>query len=326
MPAYAAFLVRRLAQAVVIVFGIIVVNFVVLHLAPGDLAEVMAGRAGGAQAGYVEELRRQFGLDQPLIVQFGRYVWNLARFDFGYSYTHNMSVFAVLTDRLFATLLLMVSAIVIAFLIGSVLGLIAARKANTVTDAVISTVALIGYATPLFWLGLLMILLFTIKLGWLPSSGMRTIGADTSGLAGALDIARHAVMPTLTLSLFYIAVFTRLMRASVLEVSTLDFVRTARAKGMSEGRVYARHVLGNALLPMITLLGIQVGAMLGGAVVVETIFGWPGLGRLTFDAIFARDINLLLGILFLSSLSVVTTNLVVDLVYTWLDPRITIAR
>jgi peptide/nickel transport system permease protein len=316
---------RRILQAVVTILGIVAVNFVVLNFAPGDMAEVMAGQAGGAGAGYIEQVRAQFGLDQPLIVRFWNYFANLVQFDLGYAFSRNLPVSTVLLERLPATLLLMGSAIALAFLIGISLGSIAARRANSLTDTIISAISLIGYATPLFWLGLMMVLLFTIKLGWLPSSGMRTIGSRASGWSAFLDLLRHAAMPTVTLALFYIAVFTRLMRASILQVSNLDFVTTARAKGASEGRIYSKHVFGNAVLPVVTMLGVQVGGMLGGSVVVETIFSWPGLGRLTFDAIFSRDVNLLLGILFLSSLFVVIVNLAVDLLYSWLDPRIEFA-
>lgn len=325
MNAYFTVVVRRLMQAAVTVIGIVAINFVVLNLAPGDMAEVMAGQAGGAGEGYVELIRAQFGLDQPLLVRFWNYLVNLLQFDLGFSFTRNLPVSTVLMERLPATILLMGSAIALAFVFGTLLGILAARRANTVTDMVISVISLLGYATPLFWLGLMMILLFTIKLGWLPSGGIRTIGSRAEGAAALLDLVRHAAMPTVTLALFYIAIFTRLMRASTLEVSNLDFVTTARAKGAAEGWIYRRHILKNAMLPVVTMLGAQVAGMLGGSVIVETIFAWPGLGRLTFDAIFARDINLLLGVLFLSSLFVIAVNLLVDLFYSWLDPRIELA-
>lgn len=325
MSRYATFLLRRLAQAFIIIVGIVCVNFAVVHLAPGDLAEVMAGQGGGGDAGYVATLRERFGLDQPLWVQFQHYALNLLRLDLGYSFKDNMPVATLIADKLAATAILMIASLGLAFLLGIGLGTLAAVRRNSLSDVVISLVALIGYATPLFWLGLLLILLFTVKLGWLPSSGMRTIGVPASGFAGFLDLARHAVMPVLTLTVFYMAVFIRLMRASVLNVASLDFVRTAYAKGMSRRQAYTSHVIGNALLPMITMLGVNAGGVLGGSVVVETVFGWPGLGRLTFDAIFSRDVNLLLGILFCSSLLVVLTNLVTDLVSAWIDPRIEVS-
>jgi len=317
-----AFAGRRLAQACIIVVGIICIDFIVVHLAPGDLADVMAGQGGGGDAGYVANLRQRFGLDQSLWVQFWRYGWNLLHLDLGYSFQQNMPVSALIVEKLSATLILMVASLAIAFILGVALGTLSAMRPHSLADVVISLLAVVGYATPLFWLGLLLILLFTVQLGWLPSGGIRTIGVPSKGFANALDVARHAILPVATLTMFYMAVFIRLMRASVLNVAALDFVRTGLAKGMSRGQVFFHHVLGNALLPMVTMLGVNVGGVLGGSVVVETVFGWPGLGRLTFDAIFARDINLLLGILFFSSLLVVLTNFLTDLLSAWIDPRI----
>ncbi|PWC19503.1 ABC transporter permease [Brenneria corticis] len=322
MPAYASFLSKRIFQSFLIVAGIIVINFAVLSLPTGDMVDVMTAQGGGADAGYAHQLREQFGLDRPLYMRFLSYVSNLVQFDLGYSYTRNMPVLDAILDRLPATILLMSTAILSAFAIGLLMGGIAGKNAGNALDSLISLLALIGYAMPLFWLGLLLLMLFTIQLGWLPSSGMKTIGMQGGIAAQWIDVMRHLILPALTLTVFYLAIFTRLVRSSVIEVSELDFVRTARSKGMSEGRVYRHHIIANALLPVLTMLGLQIGSMLGGTVVVETIFAWPGLGRLTYDAIFSRDINLLMGILFLSSICVVFTNLIVDLLYCWVDPRI----
>jgi peptide/nickel transport system permease protein len=317
-----SFLGRRLLQAVVIVAGVAVINFLLLHLAPGDVVDVLAGESGTADATYLAELRQKFGLDQPLAVQLGRYLWNVATLDLGHSFRHNMPVITLILQRLPATLLLMVASLSVAFLAGIVLGVTASRRLRSLADNVITVVALLAYATPLFWLGLMLIVVFTVKLDLLPGGGMYTVAAGHAALAHAADVLRHLVLPATTLSLFFMATYTRLMRASMLEVYGMDYVRTARAKGVSERRVAYRHVLRNALLPMVTMLGIQVGALLGGAVVVEVVFGWPGLGRLAFEAVFQRDFNLLLGILLLSSCLVIAVNLGVDLLYTWLDPRI----
>ena len=316
------FLARRLAQAALAVASIAVINFLILQLAPGDAVDVLAGEAGAADAGYVTELRERFGLDQPLPVQLGRYLANIAQLDLGYSFRHNVPVATLIAQRLPATLLLIVASLGIAFLGGIVLGATAARKVNTLADNVISVLALLAYATPLFWLGLMLLILFTLKLELLPGGGMITIGATGTVIEQVFDVLRHLILPAATLSLFYMATYTRLMRASMLEVFGMDYVRTARAKGISERRVVYRHVLRNAVLPMITMLGIQIGSLLGGAVVVEVVFGWPGLGRLAFEAIFQRDFNLLLGILLLSSCLVIVVNLLVDIAYTRLDPRI----
>ena len=319
---FVRFLARRLAQAALAVASIAVINFLILQLAPGDAVDVLAGEAGAADSGYVTELRQRFGLDQPLPVQLGRYLLNIAQLDLGYSFRHNMPVATLIAQRLPATLLLIIASLGIAFLGGIVLGATAARKVNTLTDNVISVLALLAYATPLFWLGLMLLILFTLKLDLLPGSGMITIGAEGTAIEQIFDVLRHLILPATTLSLFYLATYTRLMRASMLEVFGMDYVRTARAKGISEHRVVYRHVLRNAVLPMITMLGIQIGSLLGGAVVVEVVFGWPGLGRLAFEAIFQRDFNLLLGILLLSSCLVIVVNLLVDIAYSRLDPRI----
>jgi peptide/nickel transport system permease protein len=316
------FLARRLAQAALAVLLIAVINFLILQLAPGDAVDVLAGEAGAADSGYVAQLRERFGLDQPLPVQLGRYLLNLVQLDLGYSFRHNMPVATLIGQRLPATLLLMLASLAIAFLGGIVLGATAARKVNSLIDNAISVLALLAYATPLFWLGLMLLIVFTLKLNLLPGSGMVTIGAEQTVLARAFDVLHHLILPAATLSLFFMATYTRLMRASMLEVFGMDYVRTARAKGISNNRVVYRHVLRNAVLPMVTMFGVQVGSLLGGAVVVEVVFGWPGLGRLAFEAIFQRDFNLLLGILLLSSCLVILINLLVDLLYTRLDPRI----
>jgi peptide/nickel transport system permease protein len=325
MSRFVRYLSWRLLQAIPIIGGIAVFNFMLLQFAPGDAADVLAGEAGGATPEYVAELKSRFGLDQPLPVQLGKYLWNIARLDLGFSFRHNMPVVDLILSRLPATLLLMVAAIVLAFGLGVFLGVTAARNVNRPLDTIISVGALLAYATPIFWIGLMMILLFSVQLGWLPSGGLRTIGADLRGGAYALDVARHLVLPACALSLFFMALYTRLMRASMLEVYALDYVITARAKGLSERKIAYIHVLRNALLPMVTMLGMQVGSMLGGSVLVETVFGWPGLGRLAFEAVFQRDNNLLLGILLLSSVLVVIVNISVDLLYARLDPRIDVA-
>lgn len=321
-PPLLRFLARRLTQAVVLVVAVVILNFCLLRLAPGDVADVLAGEAGAADRTYVAELRARFGLDQPLLVQLGRYVWNLARLDLGYSFRNNLPVITLILQRLPATLLLMTASLGLAFIGGLVLGVTAARRVRSLTDHVIAVLALLGYAMPLFWLGLMLIVVFTLKLRLLPGAGMYTVGAADTLLGHAVDVLRHLILPAITLSLFYMATYTRLMRASMLEVSGMDYVRTARAKGVSERAIAYRHVLRNAILPMVTILGVQVGALLGGAVVVEVVFSWPGLGRLAFEGIFQRDLNLLLGILLLSSCLVIVVNLLTDVLYTWLDPRI----
>ena len=318
----ARYVLKRLVQAVPVVIAIVVVNFFLLQLAEGDAVDVLAGEAGSATPEYMAQLREKFGLDQPLPVQLAIYMKNMLTFDLGYSFRHDMPVAQLVLDRLVPTLLLMVCTIVVAVGFGIVLGLLAASGLNTWRDNLISVFALVSYATPLFWVGLMMIVVFSLNLGWFPTSGMEDIAAFHTGWDRIRDIGHHLVMPVTTLSLFYLALYTRLMRASMLEQAGMDYVTTARAKGLTERRIVFVHILRNALLPVLTMAGVQIGALIGGSVIVESVFAWPGLGMLAFEALFARDLNLLLGIFLLSALLVVAINLVIDLLYSFLDPRI----
>lgn len=319
------YVLKRLLQAIPVILAILVVNFFLLHLAEGDAADVLAGEAGSATPEYMAQLRQKFGLDKPLPVQLAIYLKNVLSFDLGYSFRHDMPVSKLVLDRFIPTLLLMVSTIVLAVGFGIVLGLLAASGLNTWRDTLISIFALITYATPLFWIGLMMIVVFSLKLHWFPTSGMENVAMFYEGWDRVKDIAHHLVMPTITLSLFYLALYTRLMRASTLEQAGMDYVVTARAKGLTERRILFGHILRNALLPVVTMAGVQVGALIGGSVIVESVFAWPGLGMLAYEALFSRDLNLLLGIFLLSALLVVAINLIVDIVYSFLDPRIEVS-
>lgn len=316
------FLRQRLLHVLPVVAGIALLNFLVLQLAPGDVVDVLAGEAGAATPESMAALRAQFGLDRSVIAQLGSYLWNLGHLDLGFSYRQNMPVFELIVTRLPATLLLMGLAITIALAVGVLLGMLTALKPGSLFDHAVSVLVLFAYAMPTFWLGLMGLVLFAGKLGWLPAGGMMTVGLDQGWWAQVLDVAHHAVLPALTLSTFYLAVYTRLMRGSMIETLGADFIRTARAKGASEPRVLFAHALRNASLPLVTMLGYQVASLLSGAVLVESVFSWPGLGRLAFEAILARDFNLLLGILLLSSLLVTVINIAVDLVTALLDPRV----
>jgi peptide/nickel transport system permease protein len=316
------YVLRRLLQAVPVVLAILVLNFLLLHLAPGDAAQVLAGEAGSASPEYMAQLREQFGLDQPVAARLWLYMQNMLALRLGFSFRHNMPVLDLILGRLGPTLLLMGVTLVLSVGAGITLGLLAAARVGRASDTLISVLALIAYATPLFWIGLMLIVVFSLKLDWLPTSGMESVGAFYEGWARVTDVARHLVLPAITLSLFYMALYTRLMRAAVLEQAGMDYVATARAKGLSERRITLTHVLRNALLPVVTMAGVQTGGLLGGSIVVETVFAWPGLGLLAYQSLFARDLNLLMGIFFLSASLVVLVNLIVDLLYTVLDPRI----
>ena len=320
----ARFIGRRVAQAVPTILVIVTLNFLLVHLAPGNAADVLAGESGSATPQYMAFLRHRFGLDQPLYVQYLDYLKNVVTLDLGYSFREGMPVRDLILQRLGPTLLLMGTTIVLSVGIGILLGLVGAARPNSWRDNVISVLALVSYATPLFWVGLMLIVLFSLHLGWLPTSGMVNIAAFYTGWQKAGDVARHLILPAITLSLFYMALYVRLMRSSMLEQSGMDYVVTARSKGLTERAITYRHVLRNASLPIVTMAGVQIGNLLGGSVVVETVFGWPGIGLLAFRALFARDLNLLLGIFFVAACLVVVVNILVDVVYSLLDPRIRI--
>ena len=303
-------------------FLIATINFVLVRAAPGDPVSVLAGESGASDPQFVAQLRAQFGLDQPLGTQLVTYLEKVARFDLGFSYRQQQPVLKLILDRLPATLLLTGSAFILSLVFGVTLGALSARRAGTWVDSVITLFALIFYATPLYWLALMAVLVFTVQLDWLPGFGFMTVGAGLNGFALALDIAKHLLMPALVLALFYMAVYARMTRAAMLEVIQMDFIKTARAKGLKPHRILRAHVLRNALLPVVTLAGIQAGSMIGGAVLTETVFAWPGIGRLMFDALLQRDYSLLLGSFLITAAMAVLFNLITDLVYTIVDPRI----
>ncbi|MGY2047867.1 ABC transporter permease [Methylobacterium sp. JK268] len=313
---------RILADAVPTVLAVLVVDFFLLRLAPGDAADVLAGESGSATEETLAALRSRFGLDLPVLDQFLAYLNNLAHLSLGVSPRYNMPVAELIGQRLPGTLLLMGLSLALALLLGIACGVAMARAPGGLLDRALSVAALLFYSIPGFWIGLMLIVLFSVKLGWLPSGGSRSIGANLTGLPALADQIRYLILPGLSLALFYVAIYARLVRAAMLEVRSQDYVRTAAAKGLSPLQITLRHVLRNALLPVTTVAGLHVGGLLGGAVVVETVYSWPGLGRLAFEAVMARDFAVLLGILLLSSLLVIAVNMAVDLLQAALDPRI----
>ena len=318
----AQFLAGRLAKGIVVLFAIAVLNFFLIRAAPGDPAQVLAGEAGAADEQLLIQLRERFGLDQPLLTQLWVYLKGYLTFDLGFSYRQQQSVLSLILDRLPATLLLTGAAFIVSLGLGTLMGALAARRAGRWQDSVITTLALVFYATPLFWVALMSQIVFSLKLGLVPNVGYESIGANYTGLARALDIASHLVLPALTLGLFFTALYARMMRASMLEVAGAAFVKTARAKGLAPGLVSRPHVAPTAILPVVTLAGLQAGQLVGGAVLTETVFAWPGIGRLMFDALVQRDYSVLLGVFFISSAMVVGFNILTDLVYRLADPRI----
>jgi peptide/nickel transport system permease protein len=320
------FVGQRIVKAIIVLLAIVVLNFCLIRAAPGDPAVVMAGEAGATDEQFIQQLRAQFGLDQPLSVQLYLYMKGVVGLDLGFSFRQQMPVATLIFQRLPATLLLTGTAFAISLALGLLLGSLAARRVGTWSDTAITTLALLFYATPLFWIALMGILLFSVTLDWLPSFGYETVGAGFTGFARMIDIGQHLVMPAMTLGLFFMAVYARMTRASMLEVAGLDFVKTARAKGLNDSVIQRRHVLRNALLPVVTLAGLQAGTLVGGAVLTETVFAWPGIGRLMYEALLQRDYNLLLGVFVVSSAMVLAFNLITDLVYRIVDPRIAFQR
>jgi peptide/nickel transport system permease protein len=313
------------AQALPTVLGIIVLCFLLLHLVPGDAADVLAAEGGSATTETMIALRQRFGLDQPMLAQLISYLDHLAHFDLGFSVRFGMPVSQLILERLPNTILLMVSALSMALIIGILAGWIMAIFAGSWPDRILQIVVLLFYSTPGFWVGLMAIVLFSVELGWLPSNGSMTVGVPLSGFPLLTDRLSYLVLPSLALSSFFIAVYARLTRATMLEVQGQDFMRTAAAKGLHPAAVQFRHGLRNALIPVTTVAGVHIGNLLGGAVVVETVFGWPGMGRLALEAVVGRDFNVLLGVLLMSSLLVIVANAGIDLLHAWLDPRIRVS-
>lgn len=326
MLGFAQIFASRLVKAVAILIAIVVMNFFLVHAAPGDPAMVMAGEAGAADEKFVAQLREQFGLDRPILEQLGTYVGKIVQGDLGFSYRQQRPVWDILAERLPATLVLTLTAFLLALALGVALGTLAAVTVGTWADSAITVVALLAYATPIYWIGLMLSLLFSIQLGWLPAFGYETVGAGYTGLAHVADVAKHLILPVITLALFYMASYARLTRASMLEVRGLDFIKTATAKGLSQGRIVTRHVLRNAILPVITVAGIQAGQLVGGSILIETVFAWPGIGRLAFEAVLQRDYQVLLGIFLVTSIMVILFNILTDILYGLVDPRIQVSQ
>lgn len=316
------FIFKRLIYAVLLLLAVLTLNFLLIHISPGDPVETIAGSMGGMSEDLRNELVIQFGLDKPFIVQLGIYLQNILMGNFGMSYYFNSPVIDLIWERIPATLLLVVVSVIIAFLVGTSLGALAARKPNGLLSQIVTTLSIVGYSAPVFWTGIVLIIIFASVFPIFPVSDMRTAGSGGTGIGGILDVLHHLVLPSFTLAFVYVAQYSRLSRASMIDALSADYIRTARAKGLSETSVLYKHALRNAVLPVVTTLGLQFGNVLAGAILVETVFNWPGLGRLAFDSVLRRDYPTLLGILFFASLLVVIMNQLTDLAYRIIDPRI----
>ncbi|HXH58896.1 ABC transporter permease [Iamia sp.] len=310
----------RLAQVPLTCAGIVLVGFLLVHLAPGDPVLALAGDSGDAE--YYARVRADFGLDEPFLVQLATYAGNLVGGDLGTSYTQGRPALDVIAERLPATLLLTSTALVLSTVVGIGLGVAAASRAHGARDLALGAASLGLYAAPVFLVGQLAILGLALGLGWFPVQGMTTARSGATGLAGFGDVVHHLALPALVLASQEIAAITRLTRTGLLEELGRDHIRTARAKGVSERAVLIRHALRRALLPVTTVIGGRVGHLVAGTIVVEAVFGWPGIGRLLVSSVQARDMPIILGVFLLIALAVVVANLLTDLTYAWLDPRI----
>lgn len=322
MTALALGLGGRVANAAMLLLAVVVMNFCLIQMAPGDPAQVIAGEMGGASPEVLATIRAQYGLDKPIGVQLSTYVGRAASGDLGYSFYFNQPVSELILERLPATVLLMVTALSFAAVVGTLLGVLSARKPRGIGSLFVTIISLMGHAAPVFWSGLLLLLLFASVIPVFPIAGMNDVTRRLTGLDYALDVAHHLVLPAFTLSLVYLAQYSRQSRTSMMEVLGADYIRTARAKGVPERSVVLRHALRNALIPVVTLIGLQFAQLLAGAVLVETVFGWPGMGRLVLESILRRDYPTLLGILVISAMLVMIANLLTDLAYRLVDPRI----
>ncbi|MBQ87314.1 MAG: ABC transporter permease [Acidimicrobiaceae bacterium] len=312
----------RIAWSVGLILAVIVMCFSLVHLAPGDAALVIAGDSGAGDPELIEEIREDLGLDDPYLIQLSRYVGDVASGDLGTSYRFNESVTSLIGDRIWPTILLVTTALLFAIVIGVLVGIFTARRPESPVSHGVTVFSLVGYSMPVFWTGYLLIIAFASNVRWFPIAGMRDVRFEGNRFEEWLDIAHHLVLPALTLGLIYLAQYSRLSRASMLEVLQSDYVRTARAKGLAERKVVYKHALRNAVIPVITIAGLQFGALLSGALLVETVFNWPGLGRLAADSVFQRDAPVLLGVLICSAALVVVINILTDVVYRMIDPRI----
>jgi len=322
MANFSIIVAKRIFNAAALILAVVILNFLLIHIAPGDIVDTIAGEMGGISQDLITEIRADYGLDKPLYEQLALYVSKILQGDLGHSFFYDVPVVDLIWDALPQTLLLVITALTLALVIGTVFGVIAARRPNGAFSHFITVLALIGFSAPVFWTGIMFLIAFASFIPLFPPAGMADPGLEPGSLDYYLDVLHHMVLPVVTLALIYLAFYSRLSRASMLDVLGSDYVRTARAKGLSDRVVIYKHALRNALIPIVTIAGLQFAQILSGAVLVEAVFTWPGLGTLALEAILRRDGPTILGILFFSAVVVVIFNLLTDLTYNLIDPRI----
>jgi peptide/nickel transport system permease protein len=315
------FLLARLLWALPVILAILVINFLIVHIVPGDPIQALVGDFP-TPPGYADQVRHEFGLDRPVATQLGLYLLNLAHGNLGFSFANRQPVLTLILERAQFTLLLMLPALTCAAILGVVLALAAAPRAGSLYDSGITALSLIGFSVPIFWLGQILVIVFAIKLRWLPAQGMVSLRESYAGWAAVGDVLWHLLLPAFSVTIYYVAIVARVARASVLDALAQDYVLTAKAKGLRRRRVLWRHVLPNALIPVVTVIGYNFGYSLTGAILVETVFAWPGLGNLFITSIGNRDYPVLEGIFLVTAIAVVIANVATDLLYATLDPRV----
>ena len=322
MTALARGIGSRLGQAIGLLLAVVVVVFFLIQIAPGDAALYLAGEQGVGDAEFLAQVRAEYGLDRPLLAQLWTYVVNIAQLDLGKSTYFEEPVLGLILDRLFATVVLAGSALLFAVAVGVAIGVFTARRPESPASSFVTATSLVGFSTPVFYSAVMFIVVFAAKWGLFPVGGIEDVRYQGNWIGESIDFLQHLVLPALSLGIIYLAYYSRLARASMLEVLESDYIRTARAKGAHERIVVYKHALRNAVIPVITIAGLQVGNLLSGALLVEVVFSWPGIGRLAVNSIFRRDSPTLLGIMIFSSAMVILANLLTDLVYRLVDPRI----
>ena len=317
------YIVRRLLFMIPLLLGITIITFVVVHLSPGGPADMLTGLSPKVSAEAKARLHSLYGLDKPLHVQYWLWLSRLVRFDFGKSFKDGRLVIVKILERLPATLLLNVLSLLLIFFIALPIGIISAVRQDSFFDKGMTVFVFLGFSVPAFWLALLLMVLFGVVLGWLPISGMHSVNFPYFSFWGKLwDIIKHLILPVFVSAFGGLAYLSRYSRTSMLEVLRQDYIRTARAKGLSEKKVIYRHALRNALIPIVTLLGLSLPALIGGGFIFETIFAWPGMGRLGYQAIMARDYPVIMGVGVIAALLTLLGNLIADITYAFIDPRI----
>lgn len=315
---FTKYVIRRLLQMIPVILAVTILNFLIINMAPGDPVTVLAGE--NATEEYRQQLRIEYGLDKPVTTRLFIYLEKLLQGDMGESYTYKKDVTSVVREKMKVTLMLVIISELAAILEGTLLGTFAARREGKLADKVITTGTIILYCMPAFWLGMMLMLFFALKLKWLPTSGMYSFNAKN--IPKWLDLLRHLVLPTLTLFLVHLPVYTKLARSSVLEVASEDYIHTARAIGYSEKKIYRKHALRNALLPTVTMAGMSLSTAFSGALLTETVFSWPGMGRMIYDAVSTRDYPLIMGGFLVTTVMVVVGGFITDIIYMYLDPRV----